>query len=131
MIKLEGENRASLRLILPMSIRKLNLWDLYTVFINTKERMVEFLQEIKLINKSMTCVDCGNDMVFNLRRGPLGTFRCQRKNHNGQKSYSVSAARGSLFEESKLAPEKLLVLTYQFVYEANYEAAVRESSIDK
>jgi len=59
----------------------------------------------------------------------FGYFRC-RNSHRSGGEVTISAAKGTWFENVKTSPEKIALLTYAFANNFSYDQAIRETSID-
>lgn len=57
--------------------------------------------------------------------GLLGRFRCKSRSYD----HAISAASNTVFEDSHIPPDRVIILIYAFVTSMPYEIAIRESSI--
>ncbi|KFM70505.1 hypothetical protein X975_15435, partial [Stegodyphus mimosarum] len=105
-------------------------WNFHRLFnevTRNRETCLKWCEERGLLPKIMLCSE-GHEMSLSLKGvTSVGTFKCQKKHVSG-KSEKVSRARGSLFQDLKMPPEKLLILIYCFVRKYGCSATVLESS---
>lgn len=103
-------------------------WSRFTLHervVNSQEAAIRWSQEHGLLRKEVNCTYHKTAMVFDINRGAMGQFRCQKKHPSNRRS-SVSAAEGSWFEGHRLKLRNMYSLMYSFTSGDSYEAAVRE-----
>lgn len=101
-----------------------NIWKLATGPLKNKDSCVQWLRERQLVPSTKYCNQHRCEMY--LRDGEfLGRFRCR----TGSREHSESAAKGTWFEQSRLPPDTVMMLTYAFVADMTYEQARRECNI--
>ncbi|XP_053214404.1 uncharacterized protein LOC128397685 [Panonychus citri] len=98
--------------------------------LRTKEEAIAWAQSAGLLLSSVQCRQHRAPMVFYPNRGPFGSFRCPKHaKHRSSEPSEVSAASGSIFEDSKLPLDKVLRLMFEWSCDASYEVTHRETGV--
>ncbi|XP_064463371.1 uncharacterized protein LOC135374322 [Ornithodoros turicata] len=103
----------------------MNLFTLGRILTDT-EKTVTWIHEKGLVPTTMICPRCGHQLVSKPCQRTFGRFRC-RRNHP---EFCQSTTIGTWFENTRLAPEQVLVLTYCFATKMTFRQAVKEASLD-
>lgn len=101
-----------------------NIWKLATGPLKDVDTCKQWLRERQLIPTSKYCQRHRCDMA--MREGEfLGRFRCRC----GTSDHSVSVAKDTWFDQSRIPPDSVMLLTYAFTADLTYQQARRECSI--
>lgn len=107
--------------------RNWNIYRLSLEVLKDRDTCLEWCRQRELILREKMCSKCNKKMTFQSDHG-LGRFRC-RRDHSGKGEINVSAVSNTWFENVKISPSKVLLLTYAFATDMSYELAIRESSL--
>ncbi|CAH0722178.1 unnamed protein product, partial [Brenthis ino] len=110
----------------------MSIFKLTTTHLKDRETCLSWLRSEGLLISDLDCPICKyqrkivKKMILEPGHG-LGRFKC--KYRHDQKT--ISATQGTWFENVKVSPEKVVLLTYAFANKFNQEQAIKETSIDK
>ena len=99
-----------------------------TLVCRTREAVIEWCKQVGLLTIMKICpknAEHGQMRLYEKVRG-LGRFRC-RKGDCQDVGTEISIAKGTIFEEMKLSPEKAVQVLYSFAYHDSYETCRREA----
>jgi len=84
---------------------------------NDHAMAIEFPNDISLLRRTVQCHSCRRDMTWskcsNIHDGFL--WQCQRRVAGARCNQSASMRHGSWFQQSKLALQEIILLTYDIV----------------
>jgi transposase-like protein len=101
-----------------------NIYKLATGPLKDRDTCINWLVEKALIPSSKYCARHKKQMTV-VNDDFLGKFRCRGKSSDHQES----RANNTWFQESRLSPEQVVLLTYAFTTSMTYDDAIRECSI--
>lgn len=86
---------------------------------------IRWIQSQGLLPTAMLCPLCGNELTPKPCQRTCGRFRCRR----GHSEFSQAITSGTWFENIRLLPQQVVILTYCFARKLSYEDAMDEASI--
>ncbi|XP_064463586.1 uncharacterized protein LOC135374571 [Ornithodoros turicata] len=103
---------------------KMNLFMLGRVLTDT-DTTVSWIHSKDLLPNNMNCPRCGRELSVKPSQRTFGQFRCR----HGHAQFSQSVTVGTWFENMRLAPEQVLILTYCFAKKMTFQQALDEASM--
>ena len=115
----------------------MNIIKLGREVLTSKERCIEWCQNMNLVPRQKSCPICEQPMSFDANRGVSGRWRCKKRslhrqiNRRGQEEVEIAVADGTWFSKTKLSIQKSLLLTYCWSQKLTFEQTIQECCFDE
>ena len=94
-------------------------------FLEDEENCVQFLCDEGLLNTQKLCSECDSPMNLNkIAERKLPYFVCERRH----KRIRISCAKGTWFENTKMSPLQVMLITHCFTTENSFKQTVIDAS---